>query len=84
MKLKAKPEYFKAIKSGKKLVDYREAHSTFINEETGEKVCRDIEDVKMIRRSELPDDLRENTVIFGDGDEWIVCFTLSKEKRRLP
>lgn len=82
MKFKAKPEYFKAIKSGKKLIDYREAHGTFVNTETGEKVTRDITKVRMIKKNELPPELKDNTILFGDGDDWIIAFTLSKEIRK--
>lgn len=80
MKLKAKPEYFRKIKAGTKLVDYRDAHITFVNTETGEKCIRDVTDVKMITRNELPDDLKKNTILFSD--DVIVAYSLSKEKRR--
>jgi len=81
MKLKAKPVYFNAIRSGKKLVDYRDAHITFVNEETGQKCIRDIIGVKMVKRSDLPEDLRDDMMLFSDDS--IVAFTLSKEKRKV-
>lgn len=80
MKLKAKPKYWNLINTGRKLVDYRDAHITFVNEETGKKCVRDVVDVKIISRRELPEDLRDNTVLFDD--KRIVAFTLSKEKRK--
>jgi len=80
MKLKAKPEYWTQINSGKKLKDYRDAHATFVNTETGKKVVRDIVGVRIIKRSQLPKELRSNTVLFSD--DRIVEFTLSEQKRR--
>lgn len=80
MKLKAKPKYFNAIKSGKKLIDYRDAHITFINEETGQKTIRDVIGVKLIKKQDLPKDLQDNQILFSD--ETFIAFTLSKEKRK--
>lgn len=80
MKLKAKPKYWNLINSGKKLVDYRDAHATFVNEESGRKCVRDVVDVKIISRSELPVELRGNDVLFSD--DRIIAFTLSREKRK--
>lgn len=81
MKLKAKPEYFKKIQAGTKLVDYRDAHITFVNTENGKKCIRDVIGVKMITRKELPDDLRNNTILFSD--DVLIAYELSKEKRKL-
>jgi hypothetical protein len=80
MKLKAQPKYYNAIKSGKKLVDYRDAHITFINEENGQKTIRDVIDVKLIKKDELPKDLQDNPILFSDNT--FIAFTLSKEKRK--
>ena len=80
MKLKAKPEYWTRINSGRKLKDYRDAHATFVNTENGKKVTREITGVRIIKRSQLPAELRGNTILFSD--DRIVEFTLSEEKRK--
>lgn len=79
MKLKTKPKYFNQIKSGRKLVDYRDAHITFIDEESGRKCIRDVVDVKLFKRADLPVGLRDNLILFTD--DVFIAFTLSKEKR---
>jgi hypothetical protein len=79
MKLPVKQKYFKQLKSGKKLVDYRDAHITFVNEgETGGKIIRKVIGVSLMSRSMLPDDLR-NSVLFGD--DTVICFELEPEKK---
>lgn len=42
MKLKIKKKFFDLIKSGEKKVDLRDAHITFVCEETGETLRKDI------------------------------------------
>ena len=42
MKLPIKKKFFDQIKSGEKELEWRDAHITFICEETGEKLRRDI------------------------------------------
>lgn len=76
MKLPTKQKYFRQIQSGKKLVDYRDAHITFINEETGEKYLRKVIRVKLIPHGGLPDDL-QNSGLFGD--DMIIAFELERE-----
>jgi hypothetical protein len=79
MKLKTKQKYFRKIKSGEKLVDYRDAHITFVNEETGDKYIRRVVGVRLIPFSELPVDLQKTTLF---GDDMIIAFELEKEKRK--
>jgi hypothetical protein len=79
MKLKTKDKYFKMIKSGKKLVDYRDAHITFINESYGTKCVRKVVGVRLIPRGKLPRSLRDS-VLFGD--DFILAFELEKEKKK--
>jgi hypothetical protein len=81
MKLKTKDKYFKQIKSGKKLVDYRDAHITFINESTGQKCIRNVVGVHLISRrgKMMPEELRDS-VLFGD--DLIIAFDLEKETKR--
>jgi len=77
MKLKTKQKYFNKIKSGEKLVDYRDAHITFINEETGGKYIRKVVGVNLIPFSSLPVDLQSSALF---GDDMIIAFELEKEK----
>jgi len=42
MKLPIKKKYFDLIKSGKKVTEYRDAHITFMCEETGRTLRKDI------------------------------------------
>lgn len=42
MKLPIKHKYFEQIKNGSKLVELREAHITFIDEETGEELRKEL------------------------------------------
>lgn len=42
MKLPIKKEYFDKIKSGEKIVEYRDAHITFVCEETGEQLIKKV------------------------------------------
>lgn len=81
MKLKTKDKYFKQIKSGKKLIDYRDAHITFINESTGQKCIRNVVGVHLISRKGkmMPEELRDS-VLFGD--DLILAFELEKETKK--
>ena len=49
MKLPIKKKYFKLIKSGKKNMEYRDAHITFVCEGTGETLRKEIVGVKLIK-----------------------------------
>ncbi len=67
MKLSIKKKYFDQIKSGKKQVEYRDAHITFVCEETGEELKKDIFFVQMMNRTGLPKELRDrNLHLFSD------------------
>jgi len=69
MKLPIRKEYFDAIKSGEKEFEYRDAHITFICEETGERLMKQITDVCMVERhSDLFPDVLE--------DDWVIRFKL--------
>lgn len=54
MKLPIKKKYFDEIKSGKKNIEYRDAHITFVCEETKEKLRMDVEFCSVIDRSQVP------------------------------
>jgi hypothetical protein len=70
MKLPIKKKYFEMIKSGKKNVEYRDAHITFVCEESGETLTKDVlsvsisKDIKSLHPDVLED---ENTICFVLG-----------------
>jgi len=71
MKLSIKKQYFEDIKAGRKLVDFRDAHITFVNEETGEQLVKTVVHAKvMMNPGTHPDVL---------GDDFVICFTLLDE-----
>jgi len=65
MKLPIKQIYFDEIKAGKKHLDLRDAHITFICEETGETMAKKIIAAAVIKRPpELyPDVLSDDKII---------------------
>lgn len=73
MKLPIKKEYFDMIRSGEKYYEFREAHITFVCEETGETLRAEVvmchladeEHAEQIKASypELFDD-KENLIVF--------------------
>jgi len=74
MKLLVKKEYFDEIKSGEKQLDWRDAHITFVCEETGETVTKDVVHVDLVDRAMLPESLRgcyffedDRQIVFGLG-----------------
>jgi len=73
MKLLALKKYFDKIKAGEKKIDYRDAHITFVCEETGEELKKDIKSARIINKSKLPDELKK-TKLFDD--ENIIAFEL--------
>lgn len=60
MKLPVKHEYFLKLKSGQKCREFRDAHLTFIDEETKEECTRVVRDVEVVGISILPKELRES------------------------
>lgn len=66
MKLPIKRKYFNQIKSGKKDFEVRDAHITFICEETGEKLRMDIEAATVCRgfNGIYPDVLEDDFSLF--------------------
>lgn len=65
MKLPIKKKYFDLIKSGLKTYDVRDSHITFICEETGEQIRKEVVAVTLCNRPEgfFPDVLEDKTVI---------------------
>lgn len=54
MKLPIRKQYFNDIKNDKKEIEYRDAHITFVCEETGNKITKRILQVDIIKRKMLP------------------------------
>lgn len=67
MKLPIKKKYFDKIRYGAKDFELRDAHITFICEETGEQLVRDIETACVCRREAFAegfDCLQDDFVLF--------------------
>jgi len=66
MKLPIKKKYFDQIKSGEKDFELRDAHITFICEETGETLRRDIETACISKgfKGMYPDVLEDDFTLF--------------------
>ena len=60
MKLPIKKKWFDLIKSGEKYFEYRDAHITFICEETGETMTKRVCSVQMVSKNRLPDELKQS------------------------
>lgn len=75
MKLPIKKKYFDEIKSGRKGIEYRDAHITFICEETGEKLRKEVVGVELLEGTNkvYPDVLE---------DDYTICFYLEKKKTK--
>lgn len=69
MKLAITKKYFDQIKLGKKKLDYRDAHITFICEDTGETLRKQIIGVKITPR---PIGFYDDVL----GDDEFITFTL--------
>lgn len=54
MKLPIKKKWFDQIKSGKKTTEFREAHITFVCEETGERLTVPVKSMFMTEKRLLP------------------------------
>jgi len=58
MKLYVKDEYFEDIRSGKKKIEYREAHLTLVNIKTKEIIEKEITGAELIYNFDLPKELQ--------------------------
>lgn len=78
MKLPIKKKYFDEIKAGKKQVEYRDAHITFVCEETGEQLRKKVTWVNLTWKhgASFPKELRDSP-LFEDDD--IIAFHLKQE-----
>jgi hypothetical protein len=72
MKLPIKKKYFDLIKSGEKCLEYRDAHLTFVCEETGDSLRMDVEGVHIDDRPPKYSDVLE--------DDKVIVFELTPPK----
>lgn len=61
MRLNIKKEYFDQIKKGKKKIDYRDAHITFVCLETGKEMKKQVVAVRIKSVKKLPVELQTKT-----------------------
>jgi len=72
MKLPIKKQYFDQIKNGQKFHERRDAHITFVCEETGETITKNVLDVYMRpNKKPIPGILEDDSVIvfYLEGEE---------------
>ena len=75
MKLPIKKKYFDLMKQDKKDLEFRDAHITFVCEETGETLHRDVEWVDIIEKSRLEKRLQKSGLF---DDDRIIMFKLKR------
>ena len=63
------------MKQGKKDLEFRDAHITFVCEETGETLYRDVEWVDIIEKSRLEKRLQKSGLF---DDDRIIMFKLKR------
>lgn len=70
MKLPIKEKYFNQIKRKLKTIEFRDAHITFVCEETGEQLRKEITGVQLSKRHGIfPDVLKDDIIVqFSLGD----------------
>ena len=73
MRLPIRKEYFDKIVSGEKKFEYRDAHITFVCEETGNKFTREVASVRLMGINQVPPELRDAKLF---DDKFIICFEL--------
>ena len=75
MKLPIKQKWFKLIKNGKKNIEYRDNHITFVCEETGEELKKEIIECGLVDISEGPEEAIQDGSL---KSKTLVCFWLGK------
>lgn len=81
MKLPIKKEFFDQIVNGTKIIEFRDAHITFVCEGTGETHRMNVVSVKLLNINEIPSILQRAELL---EDNVIIAFTLSKPKDVVP
>lgn len=70
MKLPIKKEYFDKIKNGEKIIEYRDAHITFVCIETGETLRRDVRACGVDGKRIIPEEIRDSPMFEDDRTIW--------------
>ena len=70
MKLPIKKEFFDQIKAGTKKAEFREAHITFVCEETGEELRKEVHFVEIVTKDMIHRSIRkmfkeDKLILFG-------------------
>lgn len=73
MKLPIKKKYFDMIKKGDKNWEFRDSHITFICEETGELLCKDVNRVCLVPKRTLDLELNDSSLF---DDDILIAFQL--------
>lgn len=77
MKLMIKKKYFDEIEAGNKNLEFRDAHITFVCEETNEQLKKKIVDVALASRNCLPEKYK-SLPFFKDDN--VIVFDLEMAK----
>ena len=73
MKLPIKKKYFNMIKAGDKNVEFRDSHITFICEETGRALRKEVNRVFLVRRDSISQELNDDSLF---DDDILIAFDL--------
>lgn len=73
MRLSIKKEFFDKIKDGSKCIEFRDAHITFVCNETKEELKRNVESVMVVSRKFLDPEIRH---LFTD--KRVIAFKLNR------
>lgn len=88
MKLPIKKKYFDKIKSGKKMIEWRDAHITFVCEETGETLVKNVVFAKVYhvrvfkKYGRWHKDMTQKEIKEMFPSNWIICFQLQRERKK--
>ena len=77
MKLSIKKEWFDKVKAGVKEIEYRDAHITFVCEETGEVIQKRVYATHLLSKSGVPKDVLDSGCIEDDD---VICFYLDQKR----
>jgi len=86
MKLPIKKKFFDLIKAGEKDLEWRDAHITFVCEETGETLRREIISAEVMKKGKFEDweeGMFESRIEFNKlfTDEKVIVFYLKAERQ---
>jgi len=73
MKLPIKKKYFDMVKAGDKNVDFRDSHITFVCEETGETLRKEVNRVFLTKRKWILPEYNDKSLF---EDEVLIAFDL--------